>query len=42
MDAFFAASLHTLIPHEDLFLITGKKVVLNNGYTRQVIDVYHL
>jgi benzoate/toluate 1,2-dioxygenase subunit beta len=39
---FFGSSFYTLDVSGDAPLITGKKVVLNNDYIHQVIDVYHI
>lgn len=40
--AFFGTSFYTLDVSGDAPLITYKKVVLNNDYIHQVIDVYHV
>jgi benzoate/toluate 1,2-dioxygenase beta subunit len=41
-DSFFGTAFYTLDISGESPLITRKKVVLNNDYIRQVIDVYHL
>ncbi|NIC07216.1 benzoate 1,2-dioxygenase small subunit [Billgrantia bachuensis] len=40
--AYFGTSFYTLDVSGDTPLITYKKVVLNNDYIHQVIDVYHV
>ncbi|GAA3714889.1 benzoate 1,2-dioxygenase small subunit [Oceanisphaera sediminis] len=41
-ETFFGTSFYTLDIGGDQPLITEKKVVLNNDYINQVIDIYHL
>ncbi len=41
-DSYFGTSFYTLDVSSDSPLITYKKVVLNNDYIYQVIDVYHI
>lgn len=41
-DQFFGTMFVTLRKHGDNLLIAKKKIVLKNGYIRQVIDVYHI
>ncbi|EPC01690.1 benzoate 1,2-dioxygenase subunit beta [Litchfieldella anticariensis FP35 = DSM 16096] len=41
-NAYFGMSFYTLDVSGDAPLITYKKVVLNNDYIHQVIDVYHV
>src|SRR5690554_4449232 len=40
--AFFGTSFYTLNTGGEQPLITEKKVILNNDYINQVIDIYHL
>lgn len=39
---FFGTSFYTLDTSNEQFLITEKKIILNNDYINQVIDIYHL
>ncbi|GGX97184.1 benzoate 1,2-dioxygenase small subunit [Litchfieldella qijiaojingensis] len=41
-DSYFGTSFYTLDVSGESPLITSKKVVLNNDYIHQVIDVYHV
>lgn len=40
--SFFGTSFYTLDTSNEQFLITEKKIILNNDYINQVIDIYHL
>lgn len=42
VDSYFGTSFYTLDTSGDAPLITRKKVVLNNDYISQVIDIYHI
>ncbi|MCC4265995.1 benzoate 1,2-dioxygenase small subunit [Oceanimonas baumannii] len=41
-ETFFGTSFYTLDTRGEQPLITEKKVILNNDYINQVIDIYHL
>ena len=41
-DSYFGTSFYTLDVSGETPLITRKKVVLNNDYINQVIDIYHI
>lgn len=41
-ESYFGTSYYTLDTTGDMPLISSKKVVLNNDYINQVIDIYHI